>query len=222
MKGLFITGTDTGIGKTHVASAVVAALHLRGLRTSVMKPIASGCESTEEGLRNEDALQLMSLASIDQTYADVNPYAFAPAIAPHLAAEQAGVRIDLDEIHRSYTRNLLHSDICVVEGVGGWLVPINEDETVADLAALLQLPILLVVGMRLGCINHALLTIEQIEREDLPIAGWVANIIDPKMDCLDDNIQALQQRIPYPMWGVLPHIEHPNFLSLSQKLNIKI
>jgi dethiobiotin synthetase len=222
LKGLFITGTDTGIGKTHVATAIVTALNLRGLRTSVMKPVASGCERTDEGLRNEDALQLMSMASIHQDYEDVNPYAFEPAVAPHIAAELVGEPIDLAEIHRRYTKNLLHSDVCVVEGVGGWMVPLNADETVADLAMELQLPIVLVVGIRLGCINHALLTIEQIERDDLPLLGWVANIIDPEMSMQEENIETLKQRIPYPCMGVLPYAPNANFMTLSQKLNIKI
>lgn len=222
MKGLFITGTDTGIGKTHVACSIVTALNLRGQRTTVMKPVASGCRQSEEGLRNDDALALMSVASIHQEYEDVNPYAFEPAIAPHIAAQMAGAHVDLEEIKRAYTRNVLHSDVCVVEGVGGWMVPLNEEETVADLAAALQLPIIVVVGMRLGCINHALLTIEQIEREDLPILGWVANTIDPDMSHLDANIQALSERIPYPLLGTLPYSPESSYLSLSQKLNIKI
>ena len=222
MTGLFITGTDTGIGKTHVACAIVTALNLRGLRTTVMKPVASGCRLGENGLQNEDALALMSAASIHQSYDDVNPYAFEPAIAPHIAAERAGRNVELEEIRRRYTKNLLHSDVCIVEGVGGWMVPLNEDETVADLAAVLQVPIVLVVGIRLGCINHALLTIEQIERDDLPLLGWVANIIDPDMEMQEENIEALKQRIPYPLLGTLPYSPEASFMSLSQKLNIKI
>jgi len=222
MTGLFITGTDTGIGKTHVACAIVTALNLRGLRTTVMKPVVSGCQPTEQGLQNEDALALMSAASIHQSYDDVNPYAFEPAIAPHIAAQMAGVRVELDEIKRHYRNNLLHSDVCIVEAVGGWMVPLNEEETVADLAAELQIPIVVVVGIRLGCINHALLTIEQIEREDLPILGWVANSMDPDMLMQKENIEALQQRIPYPLMGTLPYSPEASFISLSQKLNIKI
>ena len=222
MKGLFVTGTDTGIGKTHVACAIVTALNLQGLRTTVMKPVASGCEVTAEGLRNEDALKLMSVASIHQEYGDVNPYAFEPAIAPHIAAEQAGVHIELRHIARTYTKNILHSDVCVVEGVGGWLVPLNEDESVADLAAELRLPIVLVVGIRLGCINHALLTIQQIERDDLPLLGWVANVIDADMDLLQENIRTLEQHIPYPLLGVIPYAPYASFIQLSQHLNIKI
>lgn len=223
MTGLFITGTDTGIGKTHVACAIVTALNLRGLRTTVMKPVASGCQVGEDGRpQNEDAMALMSVASIHQSYDDVNPYAFEPAIAPHLAAEQAGVNVELEVIRQHYSRNLLHSDICIVEGVGGWMVPLNEDETVAHMAAVLQIPIVLVVGIRLGCINHALLTIEQIERDGLPLLGWVANLIDPDMEMQEENIKALEQRIPYPLMGVLPYSPETSYMSLSQKLNIKI
>jgi len=205
MKGVFITGTDTDVGKTHVACGIVAAINGQGLRTAVMKPVASGCEQTADGLRNPDALALMSVASVEQQYQQVNPYAFEPAIAPHLAAQEAGVEISLQEIERQYFKTAIHADICVVEGAGGWMAPLNDDETLADLAIHIQLPVILVVGMKLGCLNHALLTVEQIEREALPIVGWVANQIDPNMDRLQENIQSLQQRIPYPLLGNIPN-----------------
>lgn len=205
MRGLFITGTDTDVGKTHVACAIVAALNRQGRRTAVMKPVASGCVQTGDGLRNEDALRLMSVASVPQQYAQVNPYAFEPAIAPHLAAQQVGIEIRLDEIEKQYFKTAIDADVCVVEGVGGWMVPLNDDESIADLAAQLQLPIILVVGMKLGCINHALMTIAQIEREGLPCLGWVANLSENPMECLELNIQTLQQRIPYPLLGVVPY-----------------
>lgn len=205
MKGLFITGTDTDVGKTHVACAIVAALKQQGLRAAVMKPVASGCIQTADGLRNDDALKLMSIASVSQAYEQVNPYAFEPAIAPHLAAQQAGVEIQLNEIEKQYFKTAIHADVCVVEGAGGWMVPLNDDETIADLASQLQLPIILVVGMKLGCISHALLTIEQIEREALPVVGWVANQLEPQMERIEENIQTLEQRIPYPLLGVIEH-----------------
>lgn len=205
MKGLFITGTDTDAGKTHVACGIVAALNQQGIRTAVMKPVASGCERTAEGLRNSDALNLISVASVRQDYQQVNPYAFEPAIAPHLAALEVGIEISLQEIERQYYKTSIHADVCVVEGAGGWMAPLNADETIADLVIQLQLPVIIVVGMKLGCLNHALLTIDQIEREALPIMGWVANQIDPTMERLQENIQSLQQRIPYPLLGNIPN-----------------
>lgn len=220
MKGLFITGTDTDVGKTYVACAIVAALNQQGLRTSVMKPVASGCELSAEGLRNDDAMKLMSVASVKQPYEQVNPYAFAPAIAPHLAAEAAGVEIQLAEIEELYYKAQTHSDVCVVEAAGGWMVPLNEDETIADLAIQLQLPIILVVGMKLGCINHALLTVEQIEREALPIVGWVANQIDPDMNRIEANIKTLEQRIPYPLLGVVGHNKNSSPEDIAHSLYI--
>ncbi|MDH5183135.1 MAG: dethiobiotin synthase [Gammaproteobacteria bacterium] len=220
MKGLFITGTDTDVGKTHVACAIVVALNKQGLRTSVMKPVASGCVQTSDGLRNKDALKLMSVASVKQTYEQVNPYAFEPAIAPHLAAQQIGIDIQLDEIEKQYFKTAINADVCVVEGVGGWMVPLNDEETMADLNVRLQLPIILVVGMKLGCINHALLTIEQIEREALPILGWVANHVDPNMHQAQENIQALEQRIPYPLLGVIPNKKNTSAEDVSLCLQI--
>ncbi|MBD3670315.1 MAG: dethiobiotin synthase [Gammaproteobacteria bacterium] len=222
MKGLFITGTDTEIGKTHVARVVVETLKSQGLRVSVMKPIASGCIRGEAGLRNDDALSLMSHASASQDYADVNPYAFEPAIAPHLAAEEAGVSIDIPRIRSLFIKNCLHSDVCVVEGVGGWMVPLGEEQNLTELVDELQIPVILVVGMKLGCINHALLTIEQIERDSLPVTGWIANVLDPGMARLEENIDALSTRIPYPLLGVIPHDADASPVSLCSNLNITI
>lgn len=200
-RGYFVTGTDTGVGKTRVAVALVHALRAQGLRVAVMKPVAAGCAP---GLPNEDVSALIGAANVAADIDDVNPYRFAAAIAPHIAAAQAGVRIDLDRVARAYARLAARADAVVVEGAGGWRVPLGEDADMADLAAHLGLPVLLVVGLRLGCLNHALLTADAIVRRGLPWAGWVGNVIDPAMACLEDNLATLQQRLPGPCLGVAP------------------
>jgi dethiobiotin synthetase len=177
-RGLFVTGTDTGVGKTRVAVALIHALRAQGLRVAAMKPVAAG--SAAGGL-NEDVVALMQATNVEADMRDVNPYAFEQPIAPHLAAHLAGVRIELSVIVEAYSRLAAVADVVVVEGAGGWRVPLNEREDMADLAQALGLPIVLVVGLRLGCLNHALLTAESIVHRHLPWAGWVGNSIDPAM-----------------------------------------
>ena len=172
MKGLFVTGTDTGVGKTRVAVALIHALRARGLRVAAMKPVSAG---SAPGELNEDVTALLQAANVDADVSDVNPYAFAEPIAPHIAAQQAGVRIELEVIAAAYSRLAAAADVVVVEGAGGWRVPLNERDDMADLAQRLGLPVVLVVGLRLGCLNHALLTAESIAQRQLPWAGWVAN-----------------------------------------------
>jgi dethiobiotin synthetase len=203
-RGWFITGTDTGVGKTSVAVGLLAALARRGDRVIGMKPVASGCQATKAGLRNDDALALLRASSIQAAYAEVNPYAFLPAVAPHLAAEAAGIEVSLEKIYAAFTRLCALADIVVVEGIGGWRVPLSRDLTTVDLAVSLNLPVIMVVGMRLGCLNHALLTAESIRHSGLKFTGWVANRIDPAMELLQENIAALQERIPAPLLGVIP------------------
>ena len=202
--GYFITGTDTGIGKTVVTLCLMRWLQVRGLRVAAMKPVASGCERTPEGLRNEDALQLQRQASMPLDYGAVNPYAFEPPIAPHIAAQEAGEEIRIDTILHDMRQLAGEADIVCVEGVGGWLVPLNGRETVADLAVSLGLGVVLVVGMRLGCLNHALLSARAIEASGAPLAGWVANCMPPAADYLDENINTLKSMITAPLLGVVP------------------
>lgn len=209
MRGWFVTGTDTEIGKTLVSAALLHALRAAGLRVAGMKPVASGCERTPAGLRNADALALLAAAGRDAAYADVNPYAFAPPIAPHIAAEQAGVRIDAAVIESAARRLAAGADALVVEGVGGFLVPLGPDLDVAGLAGALRLPVILVVGLRLGCINHALLTAEAVRARGLKLAGWVGSRVDPDMAYVAENIEALRSRLPAPCLGVLPHLSPP-------------
>jgi dethiobiotin synthetase len=204
--GYFVTGTDTGVGKTVVTLGLMRGLQDRGHRVLAMKPVASGCRRTALGLRNDDALLLQRQGSLLLDYRDINPYAFEPAIAPHLAASEAGVRIGIEVIKTVFERLAAQADRVCVEGVGGWLVPLNETQTVADLAAELELEIILVVGIRLGCLNHALLTQAAIAAADLPIAGWVANQPSPDCERAGDIIAALRSRLDAPLLGTVPYL----------------
>lgn len=206
MKGWFVTGTDTGVGKTCVSVALMHALRARGLCVQGMKPIASGCVATPAGLRNADAEQLLAAASYPVPYPQVNPYAFEPAVAPHIAAHRARVRLDLEHITAMAHTLAAQADCLVVEGVGGWRVPLAGTMGVNDMAVRLGLPVILVVGLRLGCINHALLTSESIERSGLPLAGWVANLVDAQMEMVAENVQDLSVRLPAPLLGVIPYL----------------
>jgi dethiobiotin synthetase len=206
-KRFFIAGTDTDAGKTTVACALLAKARNQGLSTAAVKPVAAGCIETKEGLRNNDAEQLLAQCTMPLYYEQVNPVAFLAPIAPHIAAQQQGQRLQVDRL-AGFTSGVLMqgANLTLVEGAGGWRVPVNERETLADLAIALGIPVVLVVGMRLGCINHTLLTVEAITRDGLTLAGWVANCIDPQMAELDANIMTLQHRIQAPMLGVVPNL----------------
>jgi dethiobiotin synthetase len=201
MRRWFITGTDTEIGKTRVACAIVRHLVAQGYRVAALKPLASGCERTPEGLRNADAMALMQAANVALPYNRVNPVALEPAIAPHVAARQAGVRIDLDAM--ASMAEGIDADHLVIEGVGGWCVPLGEGRMLADLAGRMADEVILVVGLRLGCLNHAILTAAQVERDGMRLAGWVANILDPGMSALADNLETLERSLPVPLLGTL-------------------
>jgi len=203
-RGYFITGTDTGVGKTAVALGLMQLLQARGNTVVAMKPVAAGCEPTPAGLRNDDALRLQQQASIELDYAQINPCAFAPAIAPHIAAEQVGARIDVDKLTSKYNELSCVSDCVIVEGAGGWQVPLNEDETLADLALQLDLDVIMVVGIRLGCLNHALLTAAAIAAAGCTLVGWVANQMPPASEYAQENINYLKSRLSVPLLGVLP------------------
>lgn len=203
--GYFITGTDTEVGKTLVSVALLHRLMKQGLRVAGMKPVAAGCEETAEGLRNEDALALQAASSIALAYETVNPYAFAPAIAPHLAAEDAGLTIEIERILAVYHDIASQVDQVVVEGAGGWRVPLNDDQDMSDLAVALGLPVVLVVDIRLGCINHALLSAQAIAVRGLPLAGWVANHAHGDYERGADNIASIGARIGTPLLAVIPY-----------------
>ena len=207
--GFFITGTDTGVGKTLIACALLRALAARGLRVIGMKPVAAGAMEENRALVNEDVIALKAAANVRAPDELVNPFCFAPPIAPHIAAAQAGTRIERRRLSTAYRALTTLADCVVVEGAGGFRVPLGAHFDTADLAADLDLPVVLVVGMRLGCINHALLSASEIERFGLKLAGWVANHIDAGMACPDENVAALRARIRAPMLARVectPHI----------------
>ena len=206
-KGFFVTGTDTGVGKTVVAAALTRALVARGLRVAVMKPIASGSDPTAQGLRNSDALTLMAAANVTAPYEVVNPYCFLPPISPHIAAREAGVAIDLTLLRSRFDSLAGASDYVIVEGAGGWLAPISDAATMADLAAALALPVLLVAGLRLGCLNHSLLTRESLRTRGAAFAGWIANAIDPHFDRPAENLATLTARLGEPPLAHIPFLD---------------
>ena len=218
MNSVFVTGTDTDVGKTRISVALIELLQQQGKCVAAMKPIASGCDMTSNGLRNADALQLSQQADVKLAYELINPYAFEPAIAPHLAAEQVDVDIELAVIKHNFEFIQQQADAVVVEGAGGWLVPLNQTQTIADLAIALNLPVVLVVAIRLGCINHALLTVKAIESAGLTLQGWVANTIADNSQSAE-IIQTLTQRITAPCLGAVPKLEAnesaTEFLSLK-------
>jgi dethiobiotin synthetase len=218
--GVFVTGTDTGVGKTRVAATLCRGLAARGVRVAAMKPVASGCTRTPEGLRNEDALTLLAAMNVGARYCDVNPYAFAPAIAPHIAAREAGVDIDFAVLDPAYERLRMRSDALIVEGAGGWLAPLDSSRGFADLAVHWRMDVVLVVGMRLGCLNHALLTAESIERRGLRLRGWVANSIEPKFERLTENISSLESRISAPCLGIFSFEPQADHETLAQALAV--
>jgi len=204
-RGWFVTGTDTGVGKTRVAAGLVAALRRQGHRVAGMKPVASGCVATPDGLRNEDALALIDASGLDLPYAWVNPCAFAPAIAPHIAARDVATPIRFSMLQTAFERLAMAADCIVVEGVGGWRVPLGPDGDLADLAVRLGLPVVLTVGLRLGCLNHAALAAADIRRSGLLLAGWVASAIEADFERSEENIDALCSILPEPCLGVLAY-----------------
>jgi len=203
-RGLFVTGTDTGVGKTVIACALARAFAARGERVAVMKPIASGAERTAHGLRNSDAVALLETANVPLSYAQVNPYCFEPAISPHIAAEDAKIDVDLDTIRTGFVALAAFSDRVVVEGAGGWLAPITARTSMGDLARALSLPAVMVVGLRLGCLNHAQLTRHAIGADRVPFAGWIANRLGPAMEREAENLATLERRLGAPPLAVVP------------------
>jgi dethiobiotin synthetase len=202
---VFIAGTDTGIGKTHAACTLLHALRAAGHRACGMKPVASGCTETPDGLRNDDALALQAASSTTLPYALINPIALRDPLSPHLAAAHDGVEISLAPLRAAFDQLSGDHQKVVVEGVGGWLVPLAPGLLAADIAKQWQLPVILVVGLRLGCLNHALLSARMIEADGCRLLGWIGNCIDPAMDALDENLATLRELLPAPCLGVLPH-----------------
>ncbi|AKC87205.1 dethiobiotin synthetase [Pseudoxanthomonas suwonensis] len=215
MRSVFVTGTDTGAGKTLASAALLHALRARGLRAVGMKPVASGCERTAAGWRNADALALQAASDPRPDYADLNPYALPEPLAPELAARAAGVEVALDPILAAFARLQAKADAVVVEGVGGWAAPLSATLDQRDLVRALRLPVVLVVGMRLGCLNHARLTADAIAADGCGLAGWIASEIDPGMACREENLALLAARLPAPCLGRLPHVHEPDPAALA-------
>ena len=191
----FVTGTDTEIGKTHVSCLLLKKYAARGLKVIGMKPIAAGCEFVDGEWVNDDVQRLVTASNVQAPMDLINPYRFKEPIAPHLAAKNAGVTIDIQHIVHAFAKLKTMADVVIVEGAGGFLVPLNANQDMADLAIALGVPTILVVGMRLGCINHSLLTAESINARGLVLHGWVANHIDPGMDVQKENTQTITERL---------------------------
>ncbi|WP_017916249.1 dethiobiotin synthase [Xanthomonas sp. SHU 308] len=214
----YVTGTDTGIGKTIASTALLHALRARGQRAVGMKPVASGCTREADGWRNEDALALQEASTPRPRYDDLNPYALPLPLAPELAAADAGVQLELAPIAAAFDRLRAQADVVVVEGVGGWAAPLSATLDQADLARALRLPVVLVVGLRLGCLNHARLSAAAIAADGLQCIGWIGNEIDPAMERIDDNMAMLRARLPMPCWGRLPYRPQPQAEKLAAQL----
>lgn len=210
MRGVYVTGTDTGIGKTVASASLLHVARRQGLRAIGMKPLASGCQRTGEGWRNEDALMLQAASEPRPRYDDVNPYALPLPLAPELAAADAGVEVALGPIVQAYANLSAQADVTVVEGVGGWAAPLAATLDQAELVRALALPVVLVVGLRLGCISHARLTARAIEQDGARLVGWICNDIDPGMDRPDENFALLLRRLPVPCLGRLEFMRQPD------------
>ncbi|UZE97090.1 dethiobiotin synthase [Alkalimarinus alittae] len=218
----FVTGTDTDVGKTVVSAALLEAAKSKGLQTLAIKPVAAGCEQTDEGLRNSDALLLQKHMTLDLAYEQVNPVALDAPAAPHIVAANQGKTLSVSRL-AGFCRGALMTkhDFSLIEGAGGWRVPLNVRETLADLPRELNIPVVLVVSLKLGCINHALLTAEAIRRDGLPLAGWVANRVqNDTLDYEDENIATLKSLLPAPCLGVLPFSSPLSIEKLSKSLSV--
>ena len=222
MFSIYVTGTDTGIGKTFTSCALLHALRGQGLRAVGMKPVASGCERIDGAWQNEDALALQAAGEAGIAYADINPFALEHPLAPELAARDAGTEVTLPPILAAHARLALQADALVVEGVGGWAAPLSASLMQLDLVRMLRLPVVLVVGLRLGCLNHALLSARAIVDDGMHLAGWIGSHVDPAMARVEDNLAMLRERLPAPCWGVLPHAPGVDPMLLARHLRVPV
>lgn len=220
-RGLFVAGTDTGVGKTLVACALLRGFAAGGMRVVGMKPVAAGAVRRAGVWHNEDVAQLQAAANVDAPADWINPYCFAPPIAPHIAAREAGVRIHMATIAGCYRRLGQNADLIVVEGAGGVLVPLGRSGSMADIPVLLNLPVVLVVGLRLGCLNHALLSVEALVARGVRMAGWVCNHVDPGMARAAQNLQTLRERIKAPLLGEVRYAPNQPPEKVARRLDIK-
>lgn len=231
-KAFFITGTDTNAGKTEISLALMESFKRRAYQVAGMKPIACGGLTTEQGLQNEDAIRIRDAVSpefwnrsgcetLQAQYAAVNPYMFKRPVAPHIAAEQENIEINISSIQAKFQKIKNNADVTIVEGVGGWQVPISRQQTMQDLVRELQIPVIMTVGLKLGAINHSLLTYQAIQNAGLNCCAWVATVLDPDMLCLDKNILALTEKFTCPCLAVIPHFSAPVQTSdIADSLNI--
>lgn len=220
MRGAYITGTDTGVGKTLASTVLLHRLRGSGLRAVGMKPIASGCERTSEGLRNQDALALLDASDPRPAYDDINPYPMALPTAPQLAARAMGVTVDPARLRDAYARLAAQADAVIVEGVGGWAAPFDTGVEQADFVRMLGVPVILVVGLRLGCLNHARLSARAIAEDGARMIGWIGNSIDPLFPDRDDYIELLRDALPAPCLGVLPHASDADPRTMAMLLSL--
>jgi len=218
IRGVFITGTDTACGKTYVARALITALQRRGLRVAGFKPVAAGAERGDGFLQNDDALSLSAASNLDIPYDVINPYCFEAAVAPHIAAADGGLQIELSKILAAREAIARRADYIVAEGAGGWRVPLAADLDMQGLAVALGMPVLLVVGLRLGCLNHALLTEQAILASGTPLLGWVGTQVDLQMARVSDNLATLLERLSVPCLGVLSHARAAAGIEISRAL----
>ncbi|MCF6433905.1 dethiobiotin synthase [Pseudoalteromonas sp. MMG022] len=219
MSAFFITGTDTEVGKTHITALLLKFLAQHKRQAIGFKPIAAGAEEAFGQLVNDDALTLMESANVHGKYEQINPICLAPPIAPHIAAQQAGIEITLDELsHHYHELAKLGAEFTLVEGAGGWALPINDSQYLCDWVQKEQLPVILVVGMKLGCLNHAILTTHALKAQGVKCVGWVANQVDPNMANFDENLESLRKRIDAPLLAVAPYSEEKAKLQIYAAL----
>ena len=219
-RSLYVTGTDTGVGKTVASAALLQRVHAAGRSAVGMKPVASGCERTADGWRNDDALRLQAASDPRPAYDDINPYALEAATAPQLAARAMGVGVELARIGSAHDRLLAQADVVVVEGVGGWAAPLDDGLDQSTLAAMLDLPVVLVIGLRLGCLSHARLTARAVEMDGLSLIGWIGSSVDPDFSERDEYVELLRDALPAPCLGVLPHAASPDPRAMAQCLSL--
>ncbi|MDH5824873.1 dethiobiotin synthase [Luteimonas sp. RD2P54] len=217
---MYVTGTDTGVGKTLVSAALLHALRAGGRRAVGMKPVASGCERGVGGWRNADALALQAASAPRPAYADVNPYALPAATAPQLAAREAGIEVELGPLLAAHARLAAQSDVVVVEGVGGWLAPLDDGFEQAALVRALDIDAILVVGLRLGCLSHARLSARAIAADGCRLAGWIGSGVDPEFERVDDYLRLIAAALPAPCLGVLPHMLRPDPVQAAAALTL--
>ncbi len=216
----FITGTDTGVGKSWSTASLMHYFKNQGKTVKAMKPIASGCETISGNLRNEDALLLQQYCSEPTAYDDINSFAFEPPVSPHIAAQLQGQQITFEPILSLFEKLKPSADIILIEGVGGWCVPLNDQQNIADLALALQLPVIMVVAIRLGCINHACLTEQAMLASGVDYVGWIGSHTEPDMLCRDENIKTLERLLSRPNLGLLPYLKEPDFDRFGKQLDL--